>query len=101
MNPLIVFNQNQTKIASIALKHGVTKLSVFGSVARGEATEGSDLDLLIEANGVTSPWFPGGLIAELEELCGCRVDVVERRSLNALMLDSVLKEERPLIEYST
>lgn len=79
-------------ILQIARRHGVGKVRVFGSVARGEATENSDLDLLIDVTGPTTPWFPGGLVAELEALLGCRVDVVETNALREELRDRVLQE---------
>jgi predicted nucleotidyltransferase len=83
-------------ILQIARRHGVGKVRVFGSVARGEATENSDLDLLIDVTGPTTPWFPGGLVAELEALLGCRVDVVETNALRKELRDRVLQEATPL-----
>jgi len=79
-------------ILQIARRHGVGQVRVFGSVARGEATENSDLDLLIDVTGPTTPWFPGGLVAELEALLGCRVDVVETNALREELRDRVLRE---------
>ncbi len=79
-------------ILQIARRHGVGQVRVFGSVARGEATENSDLDLLIDVTGPTTPWFPGGLVAELEALLGCRVDVVETNALREELRDRVLQE---------
>ena len=49
-------------ILSIAAKHGVTSIRVFGSFARGQAREDSDLDLLIERGPRRSPFFPGGCL---------------------------------------
>lgn len=83
-------------ILQIARRHGVDQVRVFGSVARGEATENSDLDLLIDVTGPTTPWFPGGLVAELEALLGCRVDVVETNTLREELRDRVLQEAAPL-----
>lgn len=96
MNPAATLQQNRDRILEIARRHGVGTIAVFGSVARGEASDDSDIDLLIEVTGPTTPWFPGGLVAELEGLLGCRVDVAERRSLNPLLRDAILKEARPL-----
>lgn len=79
-------------ILAIAARHGVTSVRVFGSFARGDAREDSDLDLLIEAGSKTSPWFPGGLVADLEQELGRRVDVVEAPGLNPLIRDRVLSE---------
>jgi hypothetical protein len=83
-------------ILAIAAKHGVTSIRVFGSFARGEARPDSDLDLLIEAGPQTPPWFPGGLLFDLEAEIGRRVDVVEESSLNPLIRDRVLREAIPL-----
>jgi uncharacterized protein len=84
------------EILRIAAKHGATNVRVFGSVARGTAGPDSDLDLLIDVGPKTTPWFPGGLIVELEDLLGCRVDVVTERALHEVIRDQVLAEARPL-----
>ena len=77
-------------------RHGAGNVRLFGSVARGEATLDSDMDLLVDVTGETTPWFPGSLVAELEQLLGRRVQVVIRRSLSPLIRDSVLQEAVPL-----
>jgi predicted nucleotidyltransferase len=83
-------------ILRIAARHGAGNVAVFGSVARGQDGPDSDLDLLIDIVGETTPWFPGGLVAELEELVGRRVQVVIRRSISPLIRDSVQREAVPL-----
>ena len=83
-------------ILAIAARHGVTSVRVFGSFARGEAREDSDLDLLIEAGPLTPPWFPGGLLVDLEDVLGRRVDVAEERTLHPLIRERVLQEAIPL-----
>jgi predicted nucleotidyltransferase len=83
-------------IRRIAEKHGARNVRVFGSVAHGEATETSDIDLLVDTADETSPWFPAGLIEELEELLGRRVDVVTSNGLYWLLRRRILKEARPL-----
>jgi predicted nucleotidyltransferase len=77
--------ERRDEIQRIAAEHGVTRVRVFGSVARGEARPESDLDLLIEIGPTTSSWFPAGLIMDLEQLLGCRVDVVTEQGLNPLV----------------
>ena len=84
------------EILRIAARHGVTDIRVFGSVARGEATADSDVDFLVEARGRTTPWFPGGLVADLERLLNRRVDVVEPDTLAGVMREHVLEEALPL-----
>ena len=84
------------EILRIAQKHGVGKVLVFGSSARGTATPTSDVDFLIEVSGATTPWFPGGLVTELESLLGRRVEVVEPQALREDLRKSILAEARPL-----
>ena len=83
-------------ILAIAAKHGVQRVRVFGSFARGDAREDSDLDLLVDAGPNTPPWFPGGLLFDLEEELGRKVDVAEENALHPLIRDSVLHEAIPL-----
>ena len=84
------------QILRLARRHGVTRVRVFGSMARGDAGPHSDVDLLIEVGAETSPWFTDGLVAELEELLGRRVQVVTERGLDVLLRDRVLAEAIPL-----
>ena len=83
-------------ILAIAARHGVTSVRVFGSFARGEARQDSDLDLLIEAGPLTPPWFPGGLLADREDALGRRVDVAEAQTLHPLIRERVLQEAIPV-----
>jgi uncharacterized protein len=91
-----VVKAKREQILSVARRHGVTGVRVFGSMARGDAGPQSDVDLLIEVGPDPSPWFPGGLVAELEELLGRRVQVVTERGLDEFLRDRVLEEAVPL-----
>jgi hypothetical protein len=84
------------EIQKIAAKHGARNIRVFGSVARGSARPSSDVDFLVDAEPVTSSWFPAGLVLDLENLLGRRVDVVTERGLNPLIRDEVLQEAVPV-----
>jgi predicted nucleotidyltransferase len=86
----------RNEILRIAERHGAYNVRVFGSVARGEAGPDSDVDLLIDAGEKVSPWFPGGLVLDLEELLGRRVDVVEEVALRPELRPYVLREAKPL-----
>lgn len=92
--PLV--SQKRDAILKIAAHHGAFGVRVFGSSVRGDAGPDSDIDFLIEAGDRTTPWFPGGLVADLEELLGRPVDVVERDALHPLLRDRVLAEAVPL-----
>ena len=80
----------------MAAHHGAGNILLFGSVARGEETPDSDVDLLVDVTGETTPWFPGSLAADLEQLLERPVQVVIRRSLSPLIRESVLREAVPL-----
>lgn len=88
---------DRDRILTIAHRHGVTSVKkVFGSFVRDEARPDSDLDLLIEAGPKTTPFFPGGLIADLEDALGRKVDVVEEQGLHRLLRDKIRAEAVPL-----
>jgi predicted nucleotidyltransferase len=84
------------EIEDIAAKHGVSRIRVFGSVARGEDRPDSDVDFLVEAGSATSSWFPAGLILDLQEVLGRRVEVVEEAALRPTLRSSVIREAIPL-----
>lgn len=84
------------EILRVAARHGAGNILLFGSVAPGEDIPQSDVDLLVDVTGDTTPWFPGSLVADLEHLLGLKVQVVIRRSLSPLIRDAVLREAVPL-----
>jgi len=88
--------EHRDEILRVATLHGAGNVMLFGSVARGENTPESDVDLLVDVTGDTTPWFPGSLVADLEHLLGQRVQVVIRRSLSPLIREAVLREAVPL-----
>jgi hypothetical protein len=96
MTPLEMLRQKQEDIRRIAAKHGARNIRVFGSVARGEAGPESDIDLLVEKGPSTSSWFPAGLVLELEEMLGRRVEIVTDKALDPYLRDCVLREAVPL-----
>ena len=83
---------NRKTIAEIAERHGACDVRVFGSFARGDATEASDVDFLVATRGQTSSWFPAGLVLDLERLLGRRVEIVTEGGLNPLLRERVLGE---------
>ena len=84
------------QILAIAARHGVTSVRVFGSFARDEANESSDLDLLIERGPQRTPFFPGGLLADLQDFLGRPVDVATESALSPAVREKVIKEAVPL-----
>ena len=91
-----MLKRRRAEILAVARRHGATDIRVFGSVARGEDNPASDVDLLVKSGPVTSSWFPAGLIQDLEELLGRKVDVVTETSLHWYIRDKILTEAVPL-----
>lgn len=88
--------ERREEILRLAHKRGAHNIRVFGSVARGEAHEQSDLDLLVA-------WEPGrslldhaGLVEDLQELLGVKVHVGTENSLHWYVRDQILREATPL-----
>ena len=91
-----LLDNKREEILSIARKHGAQNVRVFGSVVRGEGGTGSDLDLLVEVGPEHTSFFPAGLVVDLEDLLGCKVDVVTEKALHWYIRERVLKEAVPL-----
>jgi predicted nucleotidyltransferase len=83
-------------ILAIAAQHGAGNVRVFGSVVRGDAREDSDVDFLVDCGPGRSAFFPGGLLMDLQELLGRKVDVLTEGALHPRIKDSVLREAIPL-----
>src|SRR4030042_6058727 len=91
-----LLREKRQEILKIAAKHGAYNVRIFGSVARGEADEASDVDFLIDAGPKRTPFFPGGLVMDLQRILGRRVDVVTENGLRSRLKERVLNEEVPL-----
>jgi hypothetical protein len=96
MTPAELLTIKREEILQIAARHGATNVRVFGSVARGEASPDSDVDFLVDVGPNRSAFFPAGLLADLEDALGCKVDVLTENSLHWYIRDRVLREARPL-----
>ena len=91
-----LLQKKRDEILQTAAERGAYNIRIFGSVARGEADLESDIDFLVDLEPSCSLFDIGGLLADLEELLGCRVDVVTEKGLHWYIRDRVLKEARPL-----
>jgi predicted nucleotidyltransferase len=85
------------KIIDILRRNDVRRASFFGSIVRGEMTDQSDVDLLIEFEGRKSLLDLSGLKIELEDALGRKVDVVTYRSLHPLLRERILAEQVPIL----
>jgi uncharacterized protein len=92
-----LLKEKREDILAVAARHGAFNVRVFGSVSRGEETENSDIDLLIDYDSTKiSAWFPGGLLMDLQDLLDRKVDIVTEQGLSHLIKDRVLAEAKSL-----
>ena len=91
-----ILQKYRTEILDLAMRHGARDVRVFGSLARGEGSEGSDLDLLVKLGEGRSLLDLVGLKQDLEDLLSRPVDVVTERALSPYLRERVLSEAVPL-----
>ncbi|MBU4232121.1 MAG: nucleotidyltransferase family protein [Desulfobacterales bacterium] len=92
MNISELLQQKRQQVLEIAEGHGARNVRLFGSVARGETTATSDLDLLIDMEPGRSLLDIVAIKQDLEELLGCKVDVVTEAAISPYLRDKVLHE---------
>lgn len=96
MNIYEILAAKREEILQIAAKYGAYNIRIFGSVARREADVNSDVDFLVEMETGRSLFDLGGFLMELQEILGCKVDVVTEKGLRARIRERVLNEAVPL-----
>jgi uncharacterized protein len=96
MSPNELLREKREDILRVASKRGASNVRVFGSVARGEADAKSDIDLLVDLEPGRSLFDLGGLLMDLQDLLGRKVDVVTERGLRERIRARVLQEAIPL-----
>ena len=91
-----IVKEKREDILRIAAKHGATNVRIFGSVARGEADEKSDIDFLVTIEKGRSLLDHAALWIELEQFLGRKVDVISDKGLKPRIRERVLNEAVPL-----
>lgn len=89
-------NENRESILRIAARYGATNIRIFGSAARGDADENSDIDFLVDMEPGRSLFDLGGFLMGLQNLLDRKVDVVTETGLRPRIRATVLKEAMPL-----
>jgi predicted nucleotidyltransferase len=84
------------EILRVCARYGAHNVRVFGSVARMEADEESDIDLLVDFAPDRTLLDHAGLWLELQELLGVKVDVVSSRGIKPRIRERILREAVPL-----
>lgn len=88
--------ERRREILDIAAEHGIRNIRVFGSVVRGEAHAGSDIDLLVDMEDGRSGFDFIGFFQDLGDALGVPVDAVQTEALHWFIRDRVLAEAVPL-----
>jgi len=84
--------QQRDAILALAQRYGAHDVRIFGSVARGDATAASDLDLIVRFDPGRSLFDHGGLLMDLQDLLGVKVDVIDEGGMRPRFRRHVLKE---------
>ena len=83
-------------VTPIAIRHKLDRVFLFGSYARGTATDNSDIDLCVDASGLKGMFALGGLYADLAESLNKKLDLVTMKSLqyntDAAFLENVRRD---------
>ena len=91
-----LLKSKRAEMLDLAKKYGVSQIRIFGSVARGESGPGSDVDFLVEMEEGRSLLDLVGLWQDLEELLGCKVDVITEGGMSPYLRERIYEEARPL-----
>jgi predicted nucleotidyltransferase len=91
-----ISRENREEILRLAYRRGATNVRVFGSVARGDARQDSDVDFLVDLEPTRSLFDLCGLLMDLQALLDRKVDVVTEKGLHWYIRDRVLNEATQL-----
>jgi len=89
-------SRQREAILEIAGRYGASDIRIIGSVARGDANDASDLDLIVRFEPGRSLLDHGGLVMDLRELLGTRVDVIDEEAMRPRFRQHVMREAIPL-----
>jgi predicted nucleotidyltransferase len=78
MRPSTALSRHVDQVREVLARHGLANPRIFGSAARGEDAEGSDLDILVDASSSTSLYDLADAEIELESVLGCKVEVMTK-----------------------
>ncbi|MDJ0553070.1 MAG: nucleotidyltransferase family protein [Okeania sp. SIO3I5] len=91
-----ILQQKREEILNLAAQHGASNIRIFGSVARDEEREDSDIDFLVDMESERSLLDRIGLIQDLEDLLGRKVDVATVKGLRESFRERIMSQAIPL-----
>ena len=97
---MLTIEQIREAVAPICERYGVERLMLFGSYARGEADDKSDVDLIVDKydDKKLKGFVWGGLYADIEDALGIKIDLLSRRGTRPKFLSKIAKDEVLLYE---
>lgn len=96
MTILNELHARRKEILALGAKSGLTDIRVFGSVARGEETDASDIDILVNVADANDPLAFVDFQNTMSAMFSRKVDIVFERGLYALLRQHILQEAKPL-----
>jgi predicted nucleotidyltransferase len=96
MRPSEALARHRDEVLKIIARYPVSNPRVFGSVARGDDAEGSDLDMLVHPEGRVGYFELANLAIELERVLGCKVDIGEDTSIRAHAKNGIMADARSI-----
>jgi uncharacterized protein len=88
--------KRRDEIMAVARRYGASDIRLFGSIARGDANENSDIDFIVRFEPGRSLFDHGGLVMDLMDLLGVKVDVVSEGGIRGRWHDHLMREAMPL-----
>ena len=88
--------KRREEIIAVAKRYGASDIRIFGSVARGDTTENSDLDLIVRFEPGRTLLDHGGLLMDLRDLLRIKVDVIDEGALSGRFEQIARREAVPL-----
>ena len=89
---MLTIEEIKKAVAPICERYGVERLSLFGSYARGEADDKSDVDL-IHDGGKFRGWEYGGFYGDLQRALGLELDLLDREEVGKRFLAKIANDE--------
>ncbi|MHC4707390.1 MAG: nucleotidyltransferase family protein [Planctomycetota bacterium] len=91
-----IIQDKREQVLALAARHGASNVRIFGSVANGTADNDSDIDFLVDLQEERSLFDLGGLLMDLQQLFGRKVDVVTENGLHWYIKERILAEAKPI-----
>ena len=91
-----IIQDKKDQVLALAARHGASNVRIFGSVANGTADKDSDIDFLVDLETGRSLFDLGGLLMDLQQLFGRKVDVVTENGLHWYIKDRIINEATPI-----